>query len=81
MFGQLKLMEIESSEIRCPVCKATQPPLGTCRRCKADLSLYLKALHSHSDAIDRLRDASDVRERRELQDYLRWLSPTTVDNA
>jgi hypothetical protein len=72
-------------EVICPVCRAKQRlpahVLARCRRCEADLALYLKALHSLQVARQRTLDADasgDSQLSHAAVAYLRWLSPNAV---
>jgi hypothetical protein len=62
----------------CPVCRARQEAQPACRRCGADLQLYVHAILSRQQAIERYRAAREAGEEtiaeRELQ-YLKWLDP------
>lgn len=73
--------EIESRKIVCPVCRASQVPMPECRRCQADLSLYLLALRSAANARNALeqarRDGDQQRAKRTF-DYLKWLDPKAL---
>jgi hypothetical protein len=66
--------------IVCPVCNAGQPPQPTCRRCRADLALYLKALASVAIARRELGDASSVAPHA-WRDYLAWLVGSAKANG
>jgi hypothetical protein len=64
--------------VRCPVCRAQQTARDECRRCGADLTLYVQALRS----LDRARHEADQANRlgqheltTRLANYMRWLSP------
>lgn len=52
-----------------------------CRRCQADLSLYLLALRSAANARNALeqarRDGDQQRAKRTF-DYLKWLDPKAL---
>jgi hypothetical protein len=65
-------------DLVCPVCRAKQTPREFCRRCRADLRLYVKAIQSHRRATELLEDAARS-GREELaartEAYLRWLRP------
>ena len=65
-------------KVKCPVCRARQAPQPVCRRCSADLSLYLKALDSQ-DYARRLHAAAlrsgDRQAAEQSAAYLRWLKP------
>lgn len=65
-------------ELVCPVCRARQTPRDVCRRCRADIGLYVKAIQSRHRARALLDEASqsgreDVAMRTAA--YLRWLRP------
>jgi len=67
--------------IRCPVCRARQTPQATCRRCRADLDLFLKAVASRSEAGRRLAEAEqsgDAVTAESLRGYLQWLGGSTL---
>lgn len=64
-------------EICCPVCRARQSPRAECRRCTADLSLYVRALESRRVAHERLARATNVGDQaavERLRRYLVWLN-------
>ena len=65
-------------EVQCPVCRAKQTPKPECRRCRADLSLYCKAIQSHS-AVRRqyllARQAGDLDQLASALKYWQWLQP------
>ena len=64
--------------IQCPVCKARQAHQPTCRRCGADLTLYLKALHSLEVTRRQVREARQSGRHEQAADaasYLKWLKP------
>jgi hypothetical protein len=61
----------------CPVCRAKQNPQPECRRCNADLSLYLKAKQSWyalQNQLQRAKETGDEPGVERAQSYLRWLS-------
>jgi hypothetical protein len=67
------------TEISCPACRAKQALNCCCRRCEADLQLYLHAVNSLNAASRRYTLAtarSDIQSAEKELDYLRWLSPT-----
>jgi len=67
--------------IRCPVCRARQTPQATCRRCRADLQLFVQALASRSEAGRRLAEAEqagDAVAAESLRTYLKWLGGSTI---
>lgn len=62
--------------IQCPVCRATQAAQKACRRCNADLELFVHAGKSSLAARRRLTEAitaGDAVAEAQLRDYLRWL--------
>ncbi len=62
--------------INCPVCKAGQEPNATCRRCGADLALFLQCLTSRSRAEQQYRAAiarGDQASDERMRAYLNWL--------
>lgn len=62
--------------IQCPVCRATQAAQKACRRCNADLELFVHAGKSSLAARRRLTEAiaaGDAVAEARLRDYLRWL--------
>lgn len=68
-------------ELNCPVCRARQPFQSTCRRCQADLRLYVKALRSLHTAQRQAAVAHDAGDESRLQSserYLAWLQPRPV---
>lgn len=68
----------DEADMDCPVCRARQQRQPTCRRCDADLSLYVKALRSLDTARQRHREAcqsGDRQLRDATQRYLNWLGP------
>lgn len=69
-------VETSDLEISCPVCRATQAAAATCRRCRADLGLFVFAVTSSRIARRRLAlaiAAGDAASQAKLEDYLRWL--------
>jgi hypothetical protein len=63
---------------RCPVCRASQALSETCRRCRADLRLVVRArrrleyvLRLQAEAVA----AGDGEREQLLADELRWLAP------
>ena len=63
-------------EICCPVCRARQSARPTCRRCAADLTLYVRALESGGVARERLVQATTAGDQAavlRLRRYLVWL--------
>jgi hypothetical protein len=69
---------MDRHEMSCPVCRAAQPWQAECRRCRADLTLYVQALESTAAArrlYQHARDTADSSRAAELLQYLRWLAP------
>ncbi len=65
-------------DFACPVCRAKQAAQPECRRCSADLSLYLKALRSVKESRTQLELASingNSQLTEQTLNYLKWLSP------
>ena len=63
--------------IACPVCRAKQIAQPECRRCSADLSLYLKALRSVEDSKRQFANASrngDSPLAVQTLEYMLWLA-------
>lgn len=61
----------------CPVCRAKQAAQPECRRCNANLELYLKALRSvekSSQQLEMAKDQGDNELAEQASAYLRWLS-------
>lgn len=70
------------SELVCPVCRAKQAYQSECRRCGADLSLWVKALRSLRIAQQRVVEAGRIdRQCLEAMRYLDWLSPKAARDA
>jgi hypothetical protein len=68
-------------EILCPVCRAKQPPQPACRRCSADLSLYVKALRSVNAVrtqLDTAVENGNPEIASQASRYLKWLSPKST---
>jgi hypothetical protein len=66
----------EEPIIQCPVCRATQTARQVCRRCSADLELFVRARISNLAARRRLAEAvaaGDAVAQARLRRYLRWL--------
>ncbi|NBX29059.1 hypothetical protein EBR04_01175 [bacterium] len=62
--------------IQCPVCRAVQPARPACRRCHADLALFIRTSDSSRTAKRRLEKAiaaGDADAQARLRAYLRWL--------
>ena len=66
------------SPFRCPVCRASQALSETCRRCRADLGLVVRA-RRRLEYVERRRAEARVDGDRGLErlltDELRWLDP------
>ena len=63
-------------EMSCPVCRARQSARPACRRCAADLTLYVRALESGRVARERLVQATTDGDQAavvRLRRYLVWL--------
>lgn len=64
------------NQVNCPVCRAVQEPNPVCRRCGADLDLYLACLSSRLQA-ERKRTAAqvsgDLHTVQRMEAYLTWL--------
>lgn len=61
----------------CPVCRAKQTAQPECRRCNADLALYLKALRSVEESRQQLEMANvqgDSELAEQASAYMRWLT-------
>ncbi len=68
----------DEMQLTCPVCRARQIPQAACRRCSADMSLYLKALRSEEAARRRYVEACRSGDREmaaRALSYLQWLRP------
>jgi hypothetical protein len=66
----------DSVAIECPVCRAGQSPRDICRRCGADLTLFLHALESRRIArrrLERAITAGNHSAAARLRGYLAWL--------
>jgi hypothetical protein len=66
----------EACTVQCPVCRATQASRQTCRRCTADLTLFIRVQESSRAARRRLVEAvaaNDQAAQARLRDYLKWL--------
>ncbi len=71
-------MTNEPNLFACPVCRAKQVAKPECRRCSADVSLYLKALRSLDESrrqLDLARESGNGQLASEVLIYLQWLSP------
>ena len=70
-------------ELACPVCRAKQAYQAECRRCGADLSLWIKALRSLHVAKQQVVQAErhDEPNRVRALNYLHWLSPQATQTA
>ncbi len=65
-------------EFACPVCRAKQNAQSECRRCGADLSLYVKALHSVVESrrqLDAANRSGDAQSALHVSNYMQWLIP------
>ncbi len=71
------------NELTCPVCRAKQACQAACRRCGADLSLWIKALRSLHEAKRQVANAAqlDTANHDSALNYLRWLSPKAAQTA
>lgn len=72
-------MSVEN-ELTCPICRAKQMYQSECRRCGADLSLFMKALRSVQAAQQHVEQsllAGELHVDVALA-YLRWLSPSAA---
>ena len=68
----------DEPELKCPVCRARQKRQAECRRCGADLSLYVKALGSAELAQHQRQQArlsGDDERAASIDRYLHWLKP------
>ncbi len=66
----------------CPVCRAKQDVQSECRRCGADLSLYVKALQSVIESrrqLDAANRSGDAQSATHVSNYLQWLIPKESD--
>ena len=71
-------------EFACPVCRAKQVAQTECRRCGADLSLYVKALYSVEESRRQLELANrsgDTQLASHVSNYMQWLIPKEFDYA
>jgi hypothetical protein len=62
--------------LECPVCRAGQSPRDICRRCGADLALFVRALESRriaSGRLERAITAGNPAAMTRLRGYLAWL--------
>ncbi len=71
----------DAKEMKCPICRARQTCQPKCRRCGADLRLYIKALHSVDITQQRMLTAqqagnSELADR--LLTYMAWLQPAAA---
>ena len=71
------------NELVCPVCRAKQAYQAECRRCGADLSLWIKALRSLHVAKQQVGQAvrHDESNRARALNYLHWLSPQAAQTV
>jgi hypothetical protein len=64
--------------LRCPVCRATQPWQDSCRRCRADLELVVRA-HRRVAFLqsqrEQARACGDDSQERTITAELNWLAP------
>jgi len=61
----------------CPVCRAKQSAQPECRRCNADLALYIKALRSVEQSRQQFESANvrgDTQLATQMSAYLSWLT-------
>ncbi len=68
---------IGDRQIACPVCRAKQIAQPECRRCSADLSLYLKAMRSVEESRRQFVNArrnGDSQLAAQTLEYLQWLA-------
>lgn len=68
---------IGDRQIACPVCRAKQIAQPECRRCNADLSLYLKAMRSVEESRRQFVNASRNGNSQlvaQTLEYLQWLA-------
>ncbi|MGE0756649.1 MAG: hypothetical protein AB7O38_06500 [Pirellulaceae bacterium] len=66
------------ASFRCPVCRATQSLRETCRRCRADLRLVVRAtrrLAYVQQARELARAGGNNQLAESLTTELRWLAP------
>lgn len=69
----------DEQPIRCPVCRAGQPPQPVCRRCRADLQLYCRAVRSQRRAEAVLgQESPELDALAAAGAYLEWLSPEAL---
>lgn len=65
-------------DFRCPVCRAVQTVRETCRRCRADLHLVLRAhqrLAFVKQGLEQARADGDATLEQEFAAELQWLAP------
>ena len=75
---------MSAASLKCPVCKARQDLQSTCRRCGADLALYLQALRSVETArrqYHQARQAGSPQQAAHAISYLTWLNPNVAQNV
>ena len=63
-------------DFACPVCRAKQTPQLECRRCGADLALYIRALNSvviSRQRLDLAIESGDSHLAVDLLNYIQWL--------
>lgn len=66
----------DSVAIECPVCRAGQSQRAVCRRCGADLVLFMRAVESRRVArrrLERAIAAGNPAATDRLRAYLAWL--------
>jgi hypothetical protein len=66
----------DAMAIECPVCRAGQSIRSVCRRCGADLALFVHALESRRIArrrLERAIEAGNPAATARLRAYLAWL--------
>ena len=64
-------------QIACPVCRAKQIAQPECRRCSADLALYLKAMRSVEESKRQFANANrngDSQLAAQMLKYMQWLA-------
>ena len=69
------------SKIICPVCRAKQDRQPDCRRCGADLRLYLKAILSNELAQRDYAQATTPDRIAQIEEYLNWLRPGELSRS
>jgi hypothetical protein len=69
-------------DFACPVCRAKQIPQLECRRCGADLALYIRALNSvviSRERLDLAIESGDSPLAVDLLNYIHWLVPEKAE--